>query len=127
MKKTIFYFFGILILIVLAGFILLKDETAQDNTNIPSRIFQGETQKVILSQDNLNYKDVTVKAGRPILLSADASVRGCLRSVVFNIEGKRYSKYLRTAEDTLQLPALKKGIYRFSCSMGMGYGTMIVE
>ena len=127
MEKNIFYIVSIFVLIIIAGFIFLRGGAVQENTNIQPGIIQGETQKVVLSQEDLNYKHVIVKTGQPILLSADGSVNGCLRSVAFNIEGRRYSKYLRTTEDTLQLPALKKGTYTFSCSMGMGYGKLIVE
>ena len=126
MEKNIFYIVSIFVLIIIVGFIFLRGGAVQENTNIQAGIIQGETQKVVLSQEGLNYKDVIVKTGQPILLGADGSVNGCLRSVVFNIEGRRYSKYLRTTEDTLQLPALKKGTYTFSCSMGMGYGKLIV-
>ncbi len=127
MAKNIFYIISIFILIIIAGFIFLRGGAAQENTNIQAGIVQGETQKVVLAQEGLNYKDAKVAAGKPISISADSSVRGCLRSVAFNIEGKRYSKYLRTPEDTVQLPALKKGTYPFSCSMGMGYGKLIAE
>lgn len=92
-----------------------------------AQVAPGEMQRVILSQNGFNYRDAIVESGKPILLSADNSVGGCLRSVVFNLEGRRYSKYLRTTEDTLELPALSKGIYSFSCSMGMGYGRLIVQ
>ncbi len=88
---------------------------------------QGSAQLVILQQENFNYKDATANAGKPIQIKADSSVKGCLRAPFFNIEGKKYSGYLRTPEDILQLPALEKGIYPFSCSMGMGYGKLIVR
>ena len=127
MAKNIFYIMSIFILIAIAGFVLLKGGAAQENTDVQKNIIQGEMQKVVLSQGDLNYKDSRANAGKPIIISADSSVRGCLRSVTFNIEGKRYSKYLRTPEDTLQLPAIKKGTYTFSCSMGMGYGKLVVE
>ena len=118
---------GILILVALvAGFVFAKS----GNTNsapITGNVVAGEMQKVVLSQDDLNYKDANVQAGKPIAISADGSVTGCLRSVVFNLNGKKYSKYLKTTSDTLELPALSKGTYTFSCSMGMGFGKLIVE
>lgn len=118
---------GIVILVVLvAGFVFAKSGNTE-NTPITGNVVAGEMQKVVLSQDDLNYKDVRVQAGKPIAISADSSVTGCLRSVVFNIEGKKYSKYLRTTSDSVELPALSKGTYSFSCSMGMGYGKLIVD
>lgn len=87
----------------------------------------GESQSVVLSQDGYNYNDVYAQTGKSIKISADSSVGGCLRSVAFNIDGRRYLKYLKTPQDTLELPALNPGTYTFSCSMGMGFGNLIVE
>jgi len=125
MAKTFFYIISIFILLAIAGFILLKGDSSQE-TNIPKENVPGSFQKVVLSQEDLNYKNVNVEPNKAVVISADSSVTGCLRSVVFNIEGKKYSKYLKTSEDTLQLPALERGTYTFSCSMGMGYGKLIV-
>jgi len=116
-------------LIVLAGawFVFSNNSSVNGNTIKEPNVAVGEMQKVVLSQEGYNYKDAVVEAGKPISISADDSVRGCLRSVAFNLEGKRYSKYLQSSSDTLQLPALSKGTYQYSCSMGMGFGKLIVE
>src|SRR3989344_8624484 len=118
MKNTTL--FGIIAMIVLLlGIWMFTNSSDNVSTNnVQQDIIQGETQKVVLSQSGFNYKDSTVKAGKPITISADNSVTGCLRSVLFNIEGKKYLKYLQTSDDILQLPALSKGTYTFSCSMG---------
>ncbi len=118
--------FGVIILIVVAGFFVFSnmDTTGagfQDPTN------SGDAQKVVLSQDGLNYEDVYAEAGKSISISADSSVRGCLRAVAFNIEGKKYVKYLKSSSDILMLPALEKGTYSFSCSMGMGFGKLVIN
>ena len=107
------------------GFFLFDENNI--NNNVIEEEKQGEAQRIILSQKGLNYKDVNVKAGTPIEISADNSVTGCLRSVVFSVNGRKYSKYLQSPQDTMQLPALSEGIYSFSCSMGMGYGKLIVK
>ena len=128
-RKTFFYFIGILFLIMLSLFLFLGNSSKGtiNGEIISAEKISGKTQNVVLSQDDLNYKDVKAKAGEPISISADNSVSGCLRSVVFNIGGKRYSKYLQTSKDTLKLPAISKGVYTFSCTMGMGYGKLIIE
>ncbi len=118
--------FGVIILIVVAGFFVFSnmkntDADFQDPVNLE------DIQKVVLSQDDLNYKDVYAEADKPISISADSSVRGCLRAVAFNIDGKKYVKYLKSSSDTLVLPALKKGTYPFSCSMGMGFGKLVIN
>ncbi len=116
---------GILVFVV-GGFVFINSEST-DTSGTDAQIMQGETQRVVLSQDGLNYKDIVAEAGRPIVISADSSVAGCLRSVVFTANGKKYSKYLKTSEDTLVLPSLSKGTYSYTCSMGMGYGKLVVN
>ncbi|MBI2045768.1 hypothetical protein HYT23_06930 [Candidatus Pacearchaeota archaeon] len=118
---------GILVLVALfAGFVFAKSGST-DSAPITGNVVAGEIQKVVLSQADLNYKDSIVQAGKPIAISADGSVKGCLRAPSFNIGGKRYTKYLQSANDVLELPALEKGTYSFSCTMGMGRGKLIVE
>ena len=90
-------------------------------------IKNAEAQEIVLSQKGYNYEDISAEAERPIKISADDSVSGCLRSAVFNVNGKKYSKYLKTTQDVLELPALSKGTYTFSCTMGMGFGKLNVK
>jgi hypothetical protein len=116
---------GIILIVVLTGFFIFYSLEPSNTNN--SANYNGEYQKVVLSQDDLNYKNVYAQTGKPIAISADSSVGGCLRSVVFNLGGKRYGKYLKTPSDELNLPALEKGTYTFSCSMGMGFGKLIIE
>lgn len=120
----------IIMLVLVGGWFTFVNGKNVNSTNIISdekQIVNNKMQKIVLSQSGYNYKDINAKSGEPIEISADDSVRGCLRSAVFNVNGKKYSKYLRTAQDTLQLPALSKGTYAFSCSMGMGFGKLIVK
>nr|MBI4156536.1 cupredoxin domain-containing protein [Candidatus Woesearchaeota archaeon] len=130
MNKNVLFLAGILILTAGAFFVLGSNGNSATGNSIvdinPDNV-QGQMQQVVLSQKDFNYKDAIVEANKPISISADNSVSGCLRSVSFNIDGRKYSKYLRTPEETLELPALSKGVYSFSCSMGMGYGKLIVE
>ena len=127
-KKSTLYMGMILLVLVAGGFFFLSGNSVNGNAvSEGGQVLPGETQRVVLSQDGYNYRDIAVEAGKQIVLSADNSVGGCLRSVVFNFDGRKYSKYLRTPEDTLELPALSKGTYPFSCSMGMGLGKLIVK
>lgn len=121
--------FVIAILILAGGFIFMSGKNGTTANVVPNggQAVQGQMQQVVLSQEGYNYKDVVVESGKSVVLSADGSVKGCLRSVVFNVNGKKYSKYLSTPKDTLELPALSKGTYSFSCSMGMGFGKLIVQ
>lgn len=119
----------IIILVLIGGWFTFVNGKNVNSANIISdekQIVNNEMQKIVLSQSGYNYKDISAKAGKPIKISADKSVSGCLRSAVFNVNGKKYSKYLKTTEDVLELPALSKGTYTFSCSMGMGFGKLVV-
>ncbi|MBI5803263.1 hypothetical protein HY448_01090 [Candidatus Pacearchaeota archaeon] len=129
MKNTTIFFVVLAMILTIGGFVFLSGKDRVTSNSVPNagQFINGEIQKVVLSKEGFNYKDATAQAGRPIALSADKSVVGCLRSVVVNAEGKRYSKYLQTPEDILELPALSKGTYTFSCTMGMGYGKLNVK
>ncbi len=119
--------FGVILIVVVAGFFVFSNLETSNFRDVPNDGLSGEFQKVTLSQDDLNYEDAYAEAGKPIAISVDSSVKGCLRSVAFNVEGKRYVKYLKSNSDTLVLPALEKGTYPFSCSMGMGFGKLVVR
>lgn len=127
-KKSTLYLALILVIVVSGGMFFVKgsDSTITGNVVSDGQVL-GNVQKAVLSQDGYNYKDLKVKAGQPIELTADSSVGGCLRAPAFNLGGKRYTKYLQGSQDTLDLPALEKGEYNFACSMGMGFGKLIVE
>ena len=130
MQKSTLYGLGIFVMILVGGFLFLGSDSSTVTGNVVSingEAIQGQTQKVILSQKGYNYQDATAEAGKPISLSADSSVVGCLRSPTFNIDGKKYSKYLQSDQDTLELPALSKGTHSFTCSMGMGLGKILVK
>ena len=128
MEKSTMYGIGIFLVIIMGGLFFIKGNSVNGNVVAQNpTVLQGEMQKVILSKEGYNYKEVVAQANKPIAVSADNSVNGCLRSAVFTINGKKYSKYLRTPEDILELPALSKGTYSFSCSMGMGYGKLTVK
>ena len=100
-------------------------DTAQgkSDTNIDS----SNSQQVTLGIKNFNYfpEVITVKAGQPVSLTLDNSVTGCFRS--FNIRDLGVSGYSSSPDNKIMFTPAEKGTYKFSCSMGMGYGTLIVE
>ena len=83
-------------------------------------------QKVVLGLKDFNYypNTIKVKAGKPVSISLDESISGCLRD--FTIRDFGIRKYLRTPSDTVEFTPSKSGIYRFSCSMGMYTGSFNV-
>ena len=126
-KKTTLYFAALIILVGVMAFFLLSNKGSSSSNNlVNAQQVTGEIQKVVLGTKNYNYypNTVTVKANQPVELSLDNSVTGCLRS--FTIRDSGVQKYLQTSQDTLTFTP-PKGAYRFSCSMGMGYGTLIAE
>lgn len=97
-------------------------------------IVSGETannlegvQKLVLSEKNANYypSEIRVKANQPVSISLDSSVKGCLRS--FTIKDLGVAEYSQVPSQTIDFTPTKKGTFRFACSMGMGYGKIVVE
>ena len=126
LKKATLYIAGIIVLVAFAG-IFFFSNSGSTTGNVISNPSNGEAQNVVLSVKNLNYypNTITVKANQPVKIKLDDSVAGCLRS--FAIRELGIQKYLKTPQETLEFTPTEKGTYRFSCSMGMGYGTLIVE
>ncbi|KKQ20399.1 MAG: hypothetical protein US35_C0040G0013, partial [Parcubacteria group bacterium GW2011_GWA2_37_10] len=117
-------------ILIVGGFFFFRGGSPAVNGNVVSeggQVLQGETQKVVIGEKNLNYypNEIKVKAGQPVSISLDSSVTGCLRS--FNIKDLGVSKNAKTPSDTINFTPTKKGTFRFACSMGMGYGNIIVK
>jgi plastocyanin domain-containing protein len=122
------YLLGILIiLLVFGGLIYFNSQESIDEGIKVGENVQGETQKVVISEKNLNYypNTITVKSGQPVSISLDSSVSGCLRS--FTIKEFGVSKYLKTPEDEIIFTPTKTGTFTFACSMGMAYGKLVVK
>src|SRR3989338_133350 len=125
MEKSTLIGFGILILLVIGGFVYLDSKETVTGNSVQS--LPGSVQKVVISEKDLNYypSEIKVKANQPVSISLDESVTGCLRS--FTIKEIWISKYVKTPAETIEFTPTKKGTFKFACSMGMGYGTIIVE
>ena len=94
---------SILILIAIAGLFLLKGGASKNTvTNVPENTLQGEIQKVVLGTKDYNYypNSIRVKAGSPVEVTLDSSVRGCYRS--FNIPQFGISVYSQNPSDTIK-------------------------
>ncbi len=121
------YMVGIVVLLAVVGFFVLGSGDKSDDLINGDDIGQGDAQKIVLSEKDYNYypKEVKVKAGQRVSLSLDSNVKGCLRA--FTIRSLGVNKYLQTPKDSVEFTPTKAGTYTFSCSMGMGYGKLIVE
>jgi len=128
MKNSTILISIVLLVLVVGGFIFMNsNKLNSDTSTIPGDVIAGETQKVVISMKNYNYypQTITVKAGVPVSISLDSSVSGCFRS--FTIPQLGVAENLRTPQNNVEFTPDEKGSYKFQCSMGMGYGTIVVE
>lgn len=122
MKKSVVVMAAVIVLVIVAGFMLTRSNNV---SSVPQGT--GEVQKVTLGLKNYNYDPqvITVKANQPVEITLDSSVMGCLRS--FTVPAFGVSQYSRDPSQTITFTPNKAGTYKFACSMGMGYGTLVVE
>lgn len=130
--KKLIYIIGIIAIIAIAGFFMLNGNTTENTFTgnaIKDELNQNaeEVQNIVLSMRNYNYypNTVRVKAGKPVHISLDESIKGCFRD--FTIKDFGIHKYLETPQDYIKFIPTKPGTYVFACSMGMGTGILIVE
>lgn len=105
---------------------VVNENIPQDNRDSPNPSTNNEIQKITLSMKGNYYPNtIKVKAGVPVEITLDSTVRGCYRS--FNIQGLGVSKHSSNPSDTIQFVPNQKGTFEFACGMRMGRGTIIVE
>ena len=129
--KPAVYASGILLILAAAGFLMLNENgsgPAPQDKPVPESLLaeSGDFQEVVIGMRNYNYfpNTVSVKAGIPVKLRLDDSVYGCFRD--FTIRDLGVRKYLRTPSDYIEFTPAKPGTYTFACSMGMGFGKLVV-
>ncbi|HLD18623.1 MAG TPA: cupredoxin domain-containing protein [Candidatus Nanoarchaeia archaeon] len=128
MNPMILLSIGIILMLAIPLYLVMASNNNEGNAaKINNGGGSGDVQKVVIGFKNFNYypNTITVKAGKPVSISLDPSVTGCYRG--FTIRDFGISKYLQTPQDTIMFTPTVPGTYRFSCSMGMGTGTLIVE
>ena len=127
MKNTAILFITGIMILVVGGFVFINGQNASSNVSNTGQVIQGEVQKVLISEKGLNYypSEIRVKANSPVEITLDDRVKGCLRS--FTIRDLGISKYAKTSEDKIVFTPMEKGTFTFACSMGMGYGKLVVE
>lgn len=115
-------------IIALAGAILfLNSGDSVVNGSVVNNGNMGNAQHVALSMKNGNYfpNTITVKANQPVEVTLDSSVVGCYRA--FTIRDLGVADLSNNPSDTITFTPTKTGSFRFACSMGMGFGTIVVE
>lgn len=118
-KKSKLYF-------CIALAVLILGVVAFTSGGITGDATSSEVQKVTISMKDWMYSPMTikVKAGVPVELNLDDSVRGCFRDLVIPELGIR--KRLATSKDTIEFTP-EVGTYTYACSMFMGQGKIIAE
>ena len=122
-NSTVLILIGILIV---GGGVFVFANTKSPQV-VDSAVGSGNAQQITLSEKDFNYypSTVTVQAGKPVAITLDNKVKGCLRSLAIPQLG--LTKYLRTATDSLIFTPTQKGTYTIQCSMGMGFGKLVVQ
>lgn len=126
MKNTTIFGLIVTVIVIIAAFLLIGGGVHGPTGDVTDQ-GSNEVQRIVLSVKDFNYypQVIHVKAGQPVSLSLDSSVSGCLRT--FTIPDLNIAKSLPTPQDSVDFTPAVKGTYKFQCSMGMGFGTMIVE
>ncbi len=126
MKNTAILFSIAAIILLVGGFVFVNGKTQVTGNVVAGPTLDGEVQKVTLGTKDYNYwpNEITVKAGKPVELTMDSSVKGCLRS--FAIRDLGISGYSKNPAEKITFTPTQKGAFKFTCSMGMGYGTINV-
>lgn len=124
--KPIFYLMGIVVLVVIFGFVMIKGASVGQDSIYIAQINDG-IQEITLGVKDFNYYPniVKVKSGIPVRIYLDSSVSGCLRD--FTVRDFEIHEYLKTPEDYVEFTPAETGRHTFACSMGMGTGVLIVE
>ncbi|MBS3126464.1 hypothetical protein J4453_03435 [Candidatus Woesearchaeota archaeon] len=109
-KKSTIYAVGIILLISVVGYFMLKGSGKNTIGGLAEAVPNGDPQEVTIGMKNYNYypNTINVKAGRPVRIRLDGTVYGW-------------------PQDILEFTPTQPGMYAFACSMGMGRGVLVVE
>lgn len=116
--------------VIILGYKLISFNYPQKSINSNNVVVKQDGVNVVnLSFDtksyNYNPNIIRVKSGEKVRIVADPSIPGCYK--FFQIPELKLSKYFDGSDNTLEFIAPTPGRYTYTCSMGMGQGTLIVE
>ncbi|MBI2672583.1 cupredoxin domain-containing protein [Candidatus Woesearchaeota archaeon] len=137
-KKTLYkslVFIAVLIFLIVAFINIFTGAAANDTELVKggsaglNRVIEdGNMVTVNLGVANYNYdpNTIKVKLGQKVKIIGNVNqLQGCLKA--FLIPDLGISKLFRSNDNTVEFTADQKGKFKFSCSMGMGSGLLIVE
>ena len=126
---------GIIGIILMATFLLVAARNFFGNGNVDAQEVQevpsentGEVQVIDLTVKDYNYypQVIDLKYNVPAKIIVDTDkVKGCLQSIVIPDFGIR--KTVTSKNNIIEFIPDKKGTFSFSCSMGMGFGKIVVS
>ncbi|MBI5073175.1 cupredoxin domain-containing protein [Candidatus Woesearchaeota archaeon] len=110
-----------------------SSEQSPDTTTSPASVSSAAAladgvQTVTLSWGKFNYKPdtITIQADTPVQITADLTrLQGCFQTLIIPDLG--ITHYFDKNNDVLTFTPTKKGTFLFTCAMGMGKGTLIVQ
>lgn len=126
---------GIMGIILISVFLVVAARNIFFNNQITSNTIEevdagsdGGEQVVELSMKDYNYYPnvLNLKYNVPTKIVVDTNkVKGCLQSIIIPDFGIK--KFVKENDNTISFTPDKKGTFSFSCSMGMGFGKIIVN
>ena len=130
MKNTMMLIIIVTIIIAIGSFVFITAKPERSNVITGRAIDAGnaEIQKMTLSVKNYNYypNTINLQYNVPAKIVVDTDkVRGCFQNIAipeFNIR-----KLVRQGDNVISFIPNKKGTFSFSCSMGMGFGKIVVS
>ena len=126
---------GVIGIILIATFLLVAARNIFSNgkadaaivSDIPA-VYNGEEQVVDLTVKDYNYfpQIINLKYNVPAKIIVDTNkVKGCMQSIV--IPDFKIRKFVTSKDNVISFTPDKKGTFSFSCSMGMGFGKVVVS
>jgi len=123
--------FGVILIAIFLIFAVKNSFSKENNVNgnaVNDNIVNGEEQVVDLTVKGYNYypNTINLQYNVPAKIVVDTDkVKGCLQNIAipeFNIR-----KLVRQGDNVISFIPNKKGTFSFSCSMGMGFGKIVVS
>ena len=123
-------FIGLFLLFAFKNIFADKDQELVEGGQKGSNLIldEGDVKIINLGIANYNYdpNTIKVKQGQKVKIIGNMNqLQGCLKAFV--IPQLRIQKLFRSGDNILEFTPTKKGTFGFSCTMGMGTGTLIVE
>lgn len=115
------------VLIVALGAALVYKDNFSVAGDFDIAVDGGDVQTVSSVLDSGKYPNIQVKSGTPVVWTIDApegSINGCNYKVMIEEYGIEYTFHL--GENVIEFTPTEKGVFSYSCWMGMIYATIVV-